>query len=152
MSEPVLYFCYCIQAWIRNGIISKCGHPANFQPACTGCSRSGEAFKCPKCIGHLIQVTPPAQARYRFISDPGHGWLEVPTQELRELGIYASISTCSFMSREDGGFCYLEEDCDLHRFAVAKGWERGDAWPIRTLHQENTFIRKLPHFDPERRS
>lgn len=151
-AKTVLYYCYCIQAWVRDGIITKCGHPPGFSPPCHGCRRGGEAHNCPECLGQLIEVTPPHLARYRFISDPGHGWLEVPTNELRELGIYSDISAYSFQSREDCGFSYLEEDCDIQRFADAKGWGPGTPWPIRTEHQEKTFVRALPRFDPERKA
>ena len=68
-----------------------------------------------------------ARSLYRFISDPGHGWLEVPLSELVELGIAQEISSFSYQSK-DGNLVYLEEDCDLGRFADAKGWSQKTAW------------------------
>ena len=50
-------------------------------------------------------------AKYRFFSDPAHGWLEIPRAELRELGILSDISGYSYQS-ENGSMVYLEEDCD----------------------------------------
>lgn len=88
--------------------------------------------------------------KYRFIEDPGHGWLEVPTTELAILGIRDQISAFSYLTI-DGAFTYLEEDCDLSVFAEAKGWNTSDpcsTWPTVRVYQENTFIRDLPHYRP----
>lgn len=59
---------------------------------------------------------------YPFFSDPGHGWLKVPMNDVRALGIAGEISHYSY---RDGDNAYLEEDCDLSRFmhaAKAAGW------------------------------
>ncbi|KLT73575.1 hypothetical protein PL75_01060 [Neisseria arctica] len=61
---------------------------------------------------------------YNKYSDPGHGWLEVPIAELHALGIYKQISGYSY---RNGQFAYLEEDCDLHLFRVAKQEQQGIA-------------------------
>ena len=58
---------------------------------------------------------------YEFHADAGHGWLKVERAELVNLGIQGQISAYSYA---DGSFAYLEEDCDLEVFAVAKGWGR----------------------------
>lgn len=82
--------------------------------------------------------------KYRFIEDPGHGWLEVPVHELCDLGIMDLISGYSYTN---GAFAYLEEDCDLSVFAVAKGWTPENAYTHwETVYQENTFVRGLPAF------
>ena len=57
--------------------------------------------------------------KYTFYEDPGHGWLEVPTLELVKLGIAGAISPCSYI-HPSGKTVYLEEDCDLTTFLVAK--------------------------------
>lgn len=90
---------------------------------------------------------------YRFIHDPGHGWLEVTEKELLALGIAHSISRFSFTTGPRPGgvsaLVYLEEDCDLGRFAAAKGWTPRDAWSHwRDVYQENTFIRSLGRYSP----
>lgn len=90
---------------------------------------------------------------YRFIHDPGHGWLEVTHAELVALGIAHSISAFSFTTGPRPGgvsaLVYLEEDCDLARFAAAKGWTPRDAWSHwREVYQEKTFIRKLARYSP----
>ena len=55
--------------------------------------------------------------KYTFYEDPGHGWLKVPMGELIELGIAGKITSCSY---RDDDSAYLEEDCDLTMFLVAK--------------------------------
>lgn len=44
-----------------------------------------------------------------YHSDPGHGWLEVPRDDLTALGIKHEISACSY---QDEANAYLEEDVD----------------------------------------
>jgi len=78
---------------------------------------------------------------YRFITDPGHGWLEVPMAELVKLEIAHTISKHSYMSR-DGKLAYLEEDCDAPRFNDAKG----EPVDIDTVDQAETFVRTLPRY------
>ena len=51
---------------------------------------------------------------YIFHSDPGHGWLQVTRQELKDLGILDKISHYSYQKRDD---VFLEEDCDYSLFA-----------------------------------
>ena len=76
----------------------------------------------------------------RFISDPGHGWLEVPEALCKKLGLGTD-----FPNRK--GFCYLEEDAectDFDRAAKRHGlsfvtpehevdsfdqWLSGKQWP-----------------------
>ena len=54
--------------------------------------------------------------KFRFISDPGHGWLEVPIQLIDVLGIKDKISQYSYRR---GFAAYLEEDCDAPEFIRA---------------------------------
>ena len=80
----------------------------------------------------------------RFISDAGHGWLEVPTIDVIKAGI--TPSRYSYIDA-DNGRTYLEEDCDMAaymaaigcRFDLAVVWGNikevfinGDAW-VRDL-------------------
>ena len=44
-----------------------------------------------------------------YHTDPGHGWLEVPRDDLTALGITDEISACPY---QDGASAYLEEDVD----------------------------------------
>ena len=55
--------------------------------------------------------------KYRFYTDPGHGWLAVKRQELIDLNIIEKISGFSY---QKGQTVYLEEDCDASLFLAAK--------------------------------
>lgn len=79
---------------------------------------------------------------YRFISDPGHGWLEVPEAELVRLNIVDQISDCSY---RNGGNAYLEEDCDFGVFADAKK-ALGEVFTLVEVYQEDTPIRNYQRF------
>lgn len=58
-----------------------------------------------------------------FVADPGHGWLEVPNEDIKALGIARRISSYSYMTTRAS---FLEEDLDYGVFmeaAKAKGWD-----------------------------
>ena len=78
---------------------------------------------------------------YKFIEDPGHGWLEVPRQEIDSLGIAAKITPYSY---QKGEMVYLEEDCDMFTFYQAKK-DKGEVhrkdWDWERDYQQNTPIR-----------
>ena len=85
--------------------------------------------------------------KYRFISDPGHGWLEVPTLEIAQLGIAAEISSCSYISGANT-HVYLEEDCDMAVFCRAKGWPRGSiSEHITEVFKDPCWIRDMRSFN-----
>lgn len=46
-----------------------------------------------------------------FISDPGHGWLRVPLEDVCASSAIDHISEFSFIDG-DCRYAYLEEDCD----------------------------------------
>ncbi len=50
---------------------------------------------------------------FNFHSDPGHGWLAVKKNLIRELGLVSEISKYSYMQ---GQSVYLEEDSDATKF------------------------------------
>ena len=72
--------------------------------------------------------------KYNFIADPGHGWLEVTIEEIRELGIAKDISGFSYRTKTH---VYLEEDCDASVFLKAKKEEIETEY----VYQEVTPIR-----------
>lgn len=74
-------------------------------------------------------------SKYRFISDPGHAWLEVPSEEVKRLKI--KPSGYSYTHKE---FHYLEEDCDAPLWIAAKK-AAGEEFEFVEVHQENTPIR-----------
>jgi hypothetical protein len=54
---------------------------------------------------------------YRRICDPGHSWLEVPVEDVRDLaGVFDEITNFSPLKKRK---FYLEEDCDLDTFFMA---------------------------------
>jgi hypothetical protein len=80
--------------------------------------------------------------KYRFISDPGHGWVEVKINELHKLGITQAISRYSYQHQ---GNAYLEEDCDAAVFMDAKR-AAGEPVELVEVYQEVTPIRNYPSF------
>lgn len=79
---------------------------------------------------------------YRFISDPGHGWLEVPEDEIARLKIEKEISPFSYRYQ---GTVYLEEDCDFSVFMRAKE-KLGEEVQVLHVFQENTPVRSYPNY------
>lgn len=92
----------------------------------------GEAFAIASERGSF------AHRSLRFISDPGHGWLEVPVSELVRLGIAKKISRYSY---KKGAMAYLEEDSDagVYLAALAAAGEPRPA--LDEVYQESTPIR-----------
>ena len=80
---------------------------------------------------------------YRYIQDPGHGWIEVPLDELENIAY--KISRYSYMDKRTGK-AYLEEDCDAAIF-IKKLKDTDTPYEIKEVHQEHTFIRNLPRFE-----
>ena len=58
----------------------------------------------------------------RFISDSGHGWLEVPTVDVITAGV--APSRYSYLDAATG-MSYLEEDCDASAYLHAVGCTKG---------------------------
>ena len=81
---------------------------------------------------------------YRYITDPGHGWIEVSRAEINRLCIEDQISNYSYQHAD---MVYLEEDCDATVFIRAKE-ARKEPVQYFEIHQENTFVRNLPRFQP----
>lgn len=50
-------------------------------------------------------------------SDPGHGWLEVTTEDIADVGL--ALEDFSSFSYRRGNTCFLEEDCDAPLFQNA---------------------------------
>jgi hypothetical protein len=62
-----------------------------------------------------------SQLKLRFVSDPGHGWLEVPIKVYRESGVKASPYSYKKYKPGYGVMVYLEEDCDASEFVRVMG-------------------------------
>ena len=85
---------------------------------------------------------------FRFYEDGGHGWLRVTFLELMGLGIEKDISHYSYIKPSKDGktiYCYLEEDCDLERFAVAMN-AKGKEWKARRYASDRSRIRSYDSY------
>jgi hypothetical protein len=78
--------------------------------------------------------------QYNFFSDPGHGWLEVPRRDVKELNVRPS--GYSYYS-PDTDMLYLEEDLDAGKFIKAYESKHGYVPKLVDVYQERTFIRGL---------
>ncbi len=55
---PRLWYDYEVQAWVKHGVYTQCGHPASMRPGCCYAgSHAGEAADPSHC---LDEVTPSA--------------------------------------------------------------------------------------------
>lgn len=79
---------------------------------------------------------------FRFISDPGHGWLEVPITLIEQLGIKSRISAYSYIK---GHMAYLEEDCDAVEF-IRAARAAGIQVDHDDVYQDPTPIRHYSRF------
>ncbi|NBR01140.1 MAG: hypothetical protein EBT97_11960, partial [Actinobacteria bacterium] len=92
---------------------------------------------------HKDKFTKGAASALRMISDPGHGWLEVPVSELARLGIANQISRYSYRK---GQMAYLEEDLDAGVYLEALE-AAGEPRPALTeVYQARTPIRSYPSY------
>lgn len=80
--------------------------------------------------------------KYRYIQDPGHGWVEVELQELERLGISGQVSRYSYANR---GKVYLEEDCDAALFIQAKK-AAAEPYTLVEVYQEKTPVRNYDSY------
>lgn len=83
--------------------------------------------------------------KFRYYQDPGHGWVAVKRDLLKQLGIEDRITPYSF---QRGQTVYLEEDCDMatfHHAAKAAGIEL-NYFPVHT--NKNSPIRSYDRFVP----
>lgn len=89
------------------------------------------------------------KATFRYITDAGHGWLEVPRQLLRELDIEYDITVFSYI---DKGRAYLEEDCDMQTFCDAFRTQLTDVeLDIKSIYVgDQAFVRNLRPYPMER--
>lgn len=74
---------------------------------------------------------------FTYHEDPGHGWIEVPMQELYALGIAAKITPYSY---RNGDTAFLEEDDDADTLLKA----------LRAQGVEVTFERRYQEYTPIR--
>jgi len=81
--------------------------------------------------------------RVDFLSDPGHGWAQVPMEVLQQLGIEDRISDCSYLR---DGYAYLEEDLDWSTFVEAAA-AAGMVVTVREHHTDRlSRVRNYAHY------
>jgi hypothetical protein len=80
----------------------------------------------------------------RWITDAGHGWLEVSFAELAEVGAgIADFSDYSYINRKLG-LLYLEEDSDAPRFIARHPARHSDFFRIlQATHLSDSSDRNL---------
>ena len=90
-------------------------------------------------------------ASYYFMSDPAHGWLQVPLALVRELESQgAEFSAWSFMD-EAKDWAYLEEDSDMPKFMELAGVRLGDLERITVQRFDRTLPRLVSDAELHRR-
>lgn len=84
---------------------------------------------------------------YLFISDPGHGWLAVPSSTIRKLGIAQDITPYSYVS-ESGKTVYCEEDLDAGIVIKALREQGIEVKPREVSAREYSSIRDMRSYRP----
>ena len=80
--------------------------------------------------------------KFRFISDPGHGWLEVPISFVRAMGIASKVSAYRYRK---GDMAYLEEDCDAY-LLLQELKRQNINYELDEVYQDPTPIRRYARF------
>ena len=99
------YECYRVLSF-KKGYLQGCGVLAN----------NGECFGTTTTLENL------KVKQFSFHHDGGHGWLQVPEQSLKDLGIEHFVSRFSYLKDEQ---VYLEQDMDASLFIAAWKAEKG---------------------------
>lgn len=80
---------------------------------------------------------------YQFISDPGHGWLQITINDLVEaLKAGQGFSSFSYANPKTG-MVYLEEDLDASTYLSWKHPNKDYELEERTIDGD-CFVRRLP--------
>jgi hypothetical protein len=86
-----------------------------------------------------------AKNNYTFYEDSSHGWLEVPLQELKDLGIQERITSFSYVFK---GMAYLEEDLDAGTFLDIRNKLPNKAEIRNHCIDGLCYIRNYSHYEP----
>ena len=79
----------------------------------------------------------------KFYHDPGHGWLAVKVDELKELGITKKISVYSY---QKGCTVYLEEDADMMEYIRAQQRKGVEVNVTEIRHKIRSSIRSYAQY------
>jgi len=81
--------------------------------------------------------------------DPGHGWLLVPVEDLRVLGIADRITSFSYVS-PCGGVAALEEDVDMATYINAELRRGRSVTVVDSYSDISSRIRTWPSYNTGR--
>lgn len=86
-------------------------------------------------------------ATFTFHTDPGHGWVEVTTRQLKHVDL--TPGDFSGYSYQQGDVLYLEEDIDASVFLST--WEAtvGPVSVVERYFDRDHWIRDLPRVQPK---
>jgi hypothetical protein len=90
-----------------------------------------------------------------FHCDRGHGWLEVPREDIDALGLANQISAYSYAmasTHKRAGMVYLEEDCDASLYLDAA---KAANWTIQIVEKytdTDSHIRNMARYTTESRA
>lgn len=89
---------------------------------------------------------------YQFITDAGHGWLQVPlTEFMQALRAGLGFSSYSYANPRTG-MVYLEEDMDANTFVQWYKDKHNTPLAYEVKHYDNEcFVRQLPSLRDTRR-
>jgi hypothetical protein len=84
--------------------------------------------------------------RYVYHQDSGHGWLEVPSREIKAMGLEGRITPYSYLHE---GKAYLEEDMDAGAFLDMRKLLSKPVVIQNNYIDGMCHIRDYPHFRPD---
>ena len=91
-----------------------------------------------------VEVTETPGFQVSFYCEPGHGYMAVKREILRDWNILHKISQCSYQSAT-GKTVYLEEDCDARIFTEAAK-SRGVSLTVKNVYRDQELVRRNPYF------
>lgn len=95
---------------------------------------------------HLTYMPMDVNSSYAHYQDSGHGWLEVPTRELKAMGLESRITPYSYLNKDKA---YLEEDLDAGTFLDMRGLLQTPFSVLSKYLDGSCYIRDFPHYRPE---
>lgn len=83
---------------------------------------------------------------HQFITDSGHGWLQVPVSAVVDaINDGQGFSSCSYANMKTG-YAYLEEDLDAHTYTQWYKDTHGKPLEYEVQHHDgDCFVRNLPN-------
>lgn len=90
--------------------------------------------------------------KHLFITDAGHGWLQVPISAVVDaINDGTGFSSCSYVNKHTG-YVYLEEDVDAPAYTQWYKDTHGVPFEYEVVHHDgDCFIRNLEHIRDTRK-